>query len=220
MARTTAWLHRGRAAKAKERKKKKKRGGERDREKEREEITRTERDPPPSHPPKVLGSGAPLRCTQVSPPPAVATSLPKPLGLAGVEGLATGTQPEGCCLPTEARNRKEPLYLENEKPHFLENFYLPLPQNQLSSSSTFPVVTGRSSSSQPNILPKHGLILPSWSQNRGCFKPRPSCLQLVAQSGAMEFPFGETGRRTNPLYRKDATSCSPEVCNELSWVAH
>lgn len=98
--------------------KKIKRGGERDREKEREEITRTERDPPPSHPPKVLGSSVTLQRRQISPPPAVATILPKPLGLAGMEGLATGAQPEGCCLPTEARDRKEPLYLEKREAPF------------------------------------------------------------------------------------------------------
>lgn len=71
-----------------------------------------------------------------------------------------------------------------------------------------------------NTLPKHSLIFPSQIQNRACFRPCPSCLQSVAQSGAMEFPFGETGRRTNPFYRNNATSYSPQVCNKLSWVAY
>lgn len=132
-----------------------------------------------------------------------------------MEGLSTWTLPQGCCLPAAQRrlpstpNRKEYLYLGNQKPHFPENFHLYLPQNKISNSSTFKIITRRSSSSRQNILLKHSLILLRWSQNRACFRPCPSCLQTIAQSGAMEFPFGERGRRTNPLYWKDATSCHP-----------
>lgn len=127
-------------------------------------------------------------------------------------------------------SRKEPLYLENtectcidcaREPLFpRDNIHLPLPQSKISSSPALTVITGRSSSFKPNVLPKHSLIFLSQIQNRACFRPCPSCLQSVAQSGATEFPFGETGRRTNPLYQKDATSCSPQVCNKLSWVAY
>lgn len=73
-----------------------------------------------------------------------------------------------------------------------------------------------------HILPKHSLIFPSQLQNRACFRLCPSCLQTVTQSGAMEFPFGETGRTTHSTETmqhltalRSATSCRGWHTGEL-----
>lgn len=127
-------------------------------------------------------------------------------------------------------SRKELVYLEKTECTCIDWAQEP-PFQGITSTSLFPRIkflTAQPSQSrcrkilllQAKHIAKALPHLPGPASKQSLFWAPSLCLQSVTQSGTMEFPFGETGRRTNPLYQKDATSCSPQVCNKLSWVAY
>lgn len=205
---------------------------EKDRDRERGNNKNWTR-PTPETFPIVLTCSLPFHHPQISSPSTATTVLPEPLELAGMEGSPTSILPEDCCLPAP-RHRSPPaernsfiwktLHRLGTKPPFpRDNIHLSLPQNKNLTYSS-PAVTKSLQEDPPLLWQTYCQSTASSSQAR--FKtepglgPVPPGLQSVAQSGAVEFPFGETGRRTNPLYRNNATPYSPQVCNKLSWVAY
>lgn len=113
--------------------------GERDRDRERGNNKNWTR-PTDETFPTVLTSSLPFHHPEISSAPTATTVLPKPLGLAGMEGSSTSTLSKGCRLPTPW-HRSPPagrnpfiwktLHRLGTKPPFpRHNMHLPLPQNK------------------------------------------------------------------------------------------